>query len=109
MWKVWKRGKVNLDGGKRKYCLSKKRGDKMASKSLKTMDMFVWILLTIGGLNWGLMGFFNFNIVPAIFGEGSVFIRLVYGLVGLAGLYEVASIKAISRRWKMHFGTPAGV
>ena len=81
----------------------------MATRSLKTIDLFVWILLTMGGLNWGLMGFFDFNIVPAILGDGSVFIRLMYGLVGLAGVYEVFSIKAISRRWNMHFGTPASV
>lgn len=40
----------------------------------------------IGALNWGLIGLFNFNLVAAIFGEGSTASRIVYALVGLAGL-----------------------
>ena len=49
------------------------------------------VLAAIGALNWGLIGFFNFNLVDAIFGGGSEEItstgsRVVYALVGLAGL-----------------------
>jgi hypothetical protein len=46
----------------------------------------VLILVVIGALNWGLVGFFNFNLVSAIFGERSAASRVVYVLVGLAGL-----------------------
>jgi uncharacterized membrane protein YuzA (DUF378 family) len=42
-------------------------------------------LAVIGALNWGLVGLFNFNLVSAIFGEGSVLSRIVYVLVGIAG------------------------
>ena len=45
---------------------------------MKTMDMAVWTLLAIGGLNWGLVGIFNFNLVDAIFGEMSVLSRILY-------------------------------
>ena len=62
-----------------------------------TMDrygpfMTVLLVLTIiGALNWGLIGFFNFNLVDAIFGGGAreqtaAFSRVIYALVGLAGL-----------------------
>ena len=49
-----------------------------------------WILVIIGALNWGLMGFFNFNLVTAIFGEMTSMTSLtsiVYDLVGLSALY----------------------
>jgi uncharacterized protein len=49
------------------------------------------ILAAIGAINWGLIGFFNFNLVDAIFGGGAAEVtsagsRVVYALVGLAGL-----------------------
>ncbi|MEN6386663.1 MAG: DUF378 domain-containing protein [Phycisphaerales bacterium] len=68
----------------------------------KTIDVVVWILLIIGGLNWGLVGLFNFNLVAAIFGEMSTLSRIVYVLVGFAALYDLFAIKAITRRWGAH-------
>ncbi len=66
----------------------------MATNSTHTMDVTTKILLVIaiiGAVNWGLIGFFNFNLVDAIFGGGSVeetstFSRVIYALVGLAGI-----------------------
>lgn len=49
-----------------------------------------WVLAVIGALNWGLVGLFNFDLVAAIFGEGSVFARAVYSLVGLSALVLIA-------------------
>ncbi len=52
------------------------------------MDKFALILVIIGAINWGLIALFQFDFVAAIFGGQTVlFSRLVYGLVGLAGLY----------------------
>lgn len=45
-----------------------------------------FILVIIGAINWGLVGFFDYNLVSAIFGEGTL-TRVVYALVGVAGLY----------------------
>ncbi|WP_028983980.1 DUF378 domain-containing protein [Sporolactobacillus terrae] len=46
------------------------------------------VLLIIGGINWGLIGFFRFDLVAAIFGgAGSALSRLIYGIVGLCALY----------------------
>lgn len=47
------------------------------------------ILLVIGGLNWGLYGAFNFDLVAWIFGTLSVVSRIVYILVGLAAIYKI--------------------
>jgi len=74
---------------------------------MKTLDVIVWILLAIGGLNWGLIGVFDFNLVSAIFGEMSVLSRIVYLLVGLAALYDIIAVKAIWNRWGMHYGPVA--
>lgn len=46
----------------------------------------VYILVIIGAINWGLIGFFGFDLVSSIFGEMSVMARIVYGLVGLSGI-----------------------
>ena len=72
---------------------------------MKTMDVVVWTLLAIGGLNWGLVGVFDFDLVAAIFGQMSMLSRLVYTLVGLAAVYDIVAIKAIWKRWGMHYET----
>jgi uncharacterized membrane protein YuzA (DUF378 family) len=55
---------------------------------MKVLDIVVTVLLVIGALNWGLVGFFGLNLVEAIFGEAAILTRVIYGLVGLSGLYE---------------------
>jgi uncharacterized membrane protein YuzA (DUF378 family) len=77
------------------------------NETIKVIDIAVWTLLTIGGLNWGLIGFLNYDLVAAIFGPMSALSRIVYALVGLAAIYEITQLKSISRRWHMHFHTPA--
>lgn len=47
------------------------------------------ILLLIGGINWGLIGLFQFNLIGAIFGEMHAITRIIYVLVGLAALYKI--------------------
>lgn len=54
------------------------------------MDTLALILVIIGALNWGLIGLFEFDLVAAIFGgQTSALSRIIYGLVGLAGLYSI--------------------
>jgi uncharacterized membrane protein YuzA (DUF378 family) len=76
-------------------------------KGMKTIDVVVWTLLAIGGLNWGLVGVFNFDLVAAIFGEMSILSRIIYTLVGLSAVYDIVAIKAIWKRWGMHYMTPS--
>ena len=56
---------------------------------MRSFDTAALILIIIGGLNWGLVGLFDFNLVAAIFGEGSVLSRIIYILVGAAAVYEL--------------------
>ncbi|OGI27690.1 MAG: DUF378 domain-containing protein [Candidatus Moranbacteria bacterium RIFOXYB1_FULL_43_19] len=51
--------------------------------------MIAFILLIVGGLNWGLVGFFNFDLVAAIFGDMTALSRIIYDLVGLSALFMV--------------------
>ena len=52
------------------------------------MDTIALILSIIGSLNWGLVSLFQFDLVAWLFGgQSAVFSRIVYGLVGLAGLW----------------------
>ncbi|KKH48974.1 hypothetical protein EO95_07975 [Methanosarcina sp. 1.H.T.1A.1] len=53
------------------------------------VDLIALILVIVGGLNWGLVGLFDFNLVDTIFGAGSTLSRIVYMIVGLAALYMI--------------------
>ena len=66
---------------------------------MKKIDVFAAVLLVVGGLNWGLVGLANFDLVAAIFGDGSIFSNFVYTLVGVAAVYQAVSLKAIQKRW----------
>lgn len=68
---------------------------------MRTMDVIAAVLLVIGGLNWGLVGFFHFDLVSAIFGEMTPLSRIIYSLVGLAAIYQGLQWKAIQRRWAL--------
>jgi len=54
---------------------------------MKKIDLIAMVLLLIGGINWGLVGAFNYNIVANLLGDASMMTRVVYGLVGLCALY----------------------
>lgn len=55
--------------------------------SLNALDWTALILTIVGGLNWGLVGSFDFNMVAAIFGSDSALSRIVDIIVGLSALY----------------------
>ena len=56
----------------------------------KGLDYFALVVTIIGAINWGLIGFFEFDLVAALFGEMTAFSRIIYGLVGIAGLYAIS-------------------
>jgi uncharacterized membrane protein YuzA (DUF378 family) len=59
-------------------------------KGVIALKKLVLVLLIIGGLNWGLIGLFNYNLVDNIFGTSLELIsRIIYTLVGLAGLWAI--------------------
>lgn len=57
---------------------------------LNAIDWIAIVLLAVGGLNWGLVGIFNFDLVAAIFGDMSVLSRIVYAVVGICAVYVLA-------------------
>ena len=65
---------------------------------MKNLDILAAILLIVGGLNWGLVGFANFDLVASIFGDGAWVSRVVYLLVGLSAFYSILGWKSIQRR-----------
>lgn len=56
---------------------------------MQTLQKIALVFTIIGALNWGLIGIFDFNLVDAIFGDGSLLSRLVYTIVGIAGLINI--------------------
>ncbi|MBX4955845.1 DUF378 domain-containing protein [Rhizobium lentis] len=56
---------------------------------MKFLNILTLILVIVGGLNWGLVGLFGFDLVAAIFGAGSGLARVVYVLVGLSAAWQV--------------------
>jgi uncharacterized membrane protein YuzA (DUF378 family) len=55
---------------------------------MKVFNIIITILLIIGGLNWGLVGLFEFDLVQNIFGQGA-FVRIIYTVVGLSAICKV--------------------
>jgi len=55
---------------------------------MKMLELVAMILLLVGGINWGLVGAFNYNLVTSLLGDGSTMTRAVYAIVGLCALYE---------------------
>ena len=64
---------------------------------LSGLDWVTFILMLIGGLNWGLIGIFNWNLVEAIFGM-TVITTIIYILVGLSAVYWLAMAGKLSKQ-----------
>ena len=56
---------------------------------MKVLDKIALVLIIVGAINWGLIGFFNFNLVSTLFGNMTVFTRIIYALVGISGLWGI--------------------
>jgi len=67
---------------------------------MKALNAVILTLVIIGGINWGLIGLFNYNLVDSIFGTMSLISRVIYTLVGVAAIWAIAFFgygKAIQR------------
>ncbi len=56
---------------------------------MKVINKIALVLIIIGAINWGLIGFFKIDVVALIFGQMSVISRIVYALVGISGLWGI--------------------
>ena len=70
---------------------------------MKQLDVVATVLVVVGALNWGLVGLARFDLVAALFGmrfgETSALTSIVYGLVGVAGVYQAVAFKGLPQRW----------
>ena len=53
------------------------------------LDIVALILIIIGAINWGLIGFFRFDLIASLFGQLSAISRIIYAIVGIAGIYSL--------------------
>jgi hypothetical protein len=79
-----------------------KKALKTRKKSMKNLNVLDWIaliLIIIGGINWGLIGLFNYNLVGSILGGNmSAIARIVYVLVGISAVYYIVVAANLSRK-----------
>jgi uncharacterized membrane protein YuzA (DUF378 family) len=68
-----------------------------ASSRMTAVDWIAMTLLIVGGLNWGLVGLFNVDLVATLFGQQSAMSRLVYVVVGICALYSIYTSMKMSR------------
>jgi uncharacterized membrane protein YuzA (DUF378 family) len=70
---------------------------------MKQIDVIAAVLVVVGALNWGLIAVARLDLVAALFGmqfgEVSAVSAAVYGLVGVAGLYQAVSWRRVQSRW----------
>ncbi len=72
-------------------------------KSMKLIDNIALILVIVGALNWGSIGLFGFDIVGALFGgQGSILSRIIFTLVGIAGLWSIGLLFREKQPMEMH-------
>ena len=75
---------------------------------MKSLHMVTFILLVVGGLNWGLVAF-GYNLVDSLLGSGSTLAMVVYILVGLSAVYEVATHKQNCKHCGSSMGGASGM
>ena len=67
-------------------------------KKLTAVDLIALVLTIIGGLNWGLVGLVDFNIIDSLFGTGSIIARIIFVLVGLSAVYLVVIFNKLAKK-----------
>jgi len=68
----------------------------------KSIDVITYALLIVGALLWGMVGYLGPYVAAALFGQMNIPIRLLFGLVGIAALYDLFSLPSMARRWEIH-------
>jgi uncharacterized protein len=72
--------------------------DRAQRRGLNAIDWIAMALLIIGGINWGLVGLADFNLVATLFGDQSTLSRIVYALVGLSALWCIYTATRLGSR-----------
>ena len=80
---------INAPATERRHLSDRRTTGAMSKTKMNALDWIAMVLLIVGGLNWGLVGLFNYDLVAALFGDQTPFSRVVYVLVGLSALYSI--------------------
>ena len=68
---------------------------------MRDVDVIAAILLVIGGINWGLVGLLNLDLVEFLFSSVPALMNAVYTLVGVSAVYQIVGLKGIQTRWNV--------
>jgi uncharacterized membrane protein YuzA (DUF378 family) len=80
---------INAPANERRHLSDRRTSRGLHKAKMNALDWVAMVLLIVGGLNWGLVGLLNFDLVAALFGTQTPFSRIVYVLVGLSALYSI--------------------
>jgi uncharacterized protein len=75
-----------------------RRVNSMSKSRLSAIDWIAMALVIVGGVNWGLIGLFSFDLVAAIFGAMTTITRIVYTLVGLSAVWMIFACMKMSNK-----------
>ncbi len=67
---------------------------------MKIVDVIAAVFLILGGLNWGMVGVFDFNLGNFLFAKAPGTVRIIYILIGLSAVYQIYQWRSIQRRWR---------
>lgn len=88
---------INTHPAERRYTPDRRVNSTQAGR-LTAIDWIAMTLLIVGGINWGLVGLFSFDLVATVFGPMSGLTRVVYTLVGLSAVYCIFTSMKMSGR-----------
>ena len=80
---------INAPANERRHLSDRRTSRGLYKAKMNALDWVAMVLLIVGGLNWGLVGLLNFDLVAALFGTQTPLSRIVYVLVGLSALYSI--------------------
>lgn len=81
---------INAPASERRHLSDRRTSAGSLHKAkMNALDWVAMVLLIVGGLNWGLVGLFNYDLVATLFGTQTPVSRVVYVLVGLSALYSI--------------------
>lgn len=88
---------INAPASERRHISDRRTASGPLHKAkMNALDWIAMVLLIVGGLNWGLVGLFNYDLVAALFGTQSPLARVIYVLVGLSALYSIYTSSKIA-------------
>lgn len=70
--------------------------DQTTARRIGALDWLAMVLMIVGGINWGLVGLMNIDLVATVFGDSTTASRAVYALVGLSALYSIYTLSKMA-------------